>query len=75
MSEGIQKPNISLEPTGVCKRCDNLIMHPGACFVKGTIGTYMVDAPYCKVRKLHYDYIRKIDDLEEAIALLKGGKV
>jgi len=37
-------------------------MYPEARFVKGKLGTHMVDAPYCKIRKLHYDYIRKIDE-------------
>jgi hypothetical protein len=37
-------------------------MYPEACYVEGKLGTYYVDAPYCKVRKLHYDYIRKIDE-------------
>ena len=59
---GVTMTDISLEPTGVCKRCDNLIMYPEARFVKGKLGTHMVDAPYCKIRKLHYDYIRKIDE-------------
>ncbi len=39
-------------------------MKPEACFLPDTLGTQYVDAPYCKVRKLHYDYIRKIDEGE-----------
>ena len=56
-----QQP-ISLVPTGRCKMSDHLTMEPEACFVPDKLGTQWIDAPYCSKRKLHYDYIRKIDE-------------
>ena len=53
---------VSLEPTGKCKGCDHMTVKPEACFLPNKIGTQYVDAPYCDARKLHYDYIRKIDE-------------
>lgn len=49
-------------PHGRCKMCDHLTTEPEVCFVPDKLGTQMVDAPYCLKRKLHYDYIRKIDE-------------
>ena len=56
---------IALEPHGRCKMCDHLTMEPEACFLPNKIGTQYIDAPYCSKRKLHYDYIRRIDEGEE----------
>jgi hypothetical protein len=39
-------------------------MKPEACFVPDKLGTQYIDAPYCEARKLHYDYIRRIDEGE-----------
>jgi hypothetical protein len=55
---------IALAPHGKCKMCDYLIMKPEACFVPEKLGTQYIDAPYCEKRKLHYDYIRRIDEGE-----------
>ena len=53
---------IALAPNGRCKMCDNLITKPEACFLPDKLGTQWVDAPFCKKRNLHYDYIRRIDE-------------
>lgn len=53
---------VSLVPTGKCKLCDNLTMKPEACFIPDKIGTQWIDAPFCKARNLHYEYIRQIDE-------------
>lgn len=59
-----ERKMIALIPHGKCKMCDNLTSKPEACFVPDKLGTQYIDAPYCAVRKLHYDYIRKIDEGE-----------
>ena len=53
---------VSLVPTGRCKICDNMTKKPQECFLPDKLGTQYNDAPYCKARKLHYDYIRQIDE-------------
>jgi hypothetical protein len=53
---------ISAVPTGKCKTCDHLTTEKQACFLPDRIGTQYFDSPYCSKRKLHYDYIRQIDE-------------
>jgi hypothetical protein len=42
--------------------CDHLIMKPEARFLPNKVGTQYIDAPFCSIRKLHYVYIREIDE-------------